>query len=112
MSTTHHVAPTTDSCGAAGRQNTLHGRHVTAGTAISSLRQETKEMAMRIAVTLIFALVLAATGLHMLIDPAGWYGIVPGVPDTGPLNPHFVRDIGCAYLMSGVAFAWLAFDER
>jgi hypothetical protein len=69
-------------------------------------------MAMRITVTLIFALALAATGLHMLVDPAGWYGLVPGVPETGPLNSHFVRDIGCAYLVSGAAFAWLAFDER
>src|SRR5262249_24395700 len=47
-----------------------------------------------------------------LADPAGWYDLVPGVPDTGPLNPHFVRDIGCAYLVSGAAFAWLAFDDR
>jgi len=48
----------------------------------------------------------------MLVDPAGWYSLVPGVSETGPLNPHFVRDIGCAYLMSGAAFLWLAFDDR
>src|SRR5262249_1470949 len=47
-----------------------------------------------------------------LADPAGWYDLVPGVPDTGPLNPHFVRDIGCVYLVSGAAFARLAFDDR
>jgi hypothetical protein len=70
------------------------------------------EMAMRITLTAVLALALAANGVHMLFDPAGWYALVPGVPETGPLNPHFVRDIGCAYVVTGAAFAWLAIDER
>jgi hypothetical protein len=57
-------------------------------------------------------LVLAANGLAMLYDPGGWYGLVPGVPDTGPLNAHFVRDIGCAYMVAGGALVWLAGDAR
>jgi len=57
-------------------------------------------------------LVLAANGLVMLYDPAGWYGLVPGVPGTGPLNLHFVRDIGCAYVVSGGALVWLSVDAR
>jgi hypothetical protein len=37
-------------------------------------------------------------GLWMLADPAGWYrGLPAAVPDTGPLNEHFVRDIGAAF---------------
>ncbi|HEY1415269.1 MAG TPA: hypothetical protein VGF42_05240, partial [Caulobacteraceae bacterium] len=28
--------------------------------------------------------------------------------ETGPLNPHFVRDIGAAYLAAGAALAWCA----
>jgi hypothetical protein len=48
----------------------------------------------------------------MLVDPAGWYALVPGVPETGPFNAHFVRDIGAAYLVSGVAIAALALDPR
>jgi hypothetical protein len=41
----------------------------------------------------------------MLFAPAGWYHDLPaGVPDTGPLNYHFVRDIGAAFLTIGVAF--------
>jgi hypothetical protein len=48
----------------------------------------------------------------MLFDPAGWYAIAPGVPETGPLKPHFVRDIGCAYILTGFALAGLAFNER
>jgi hypothetical protein len=30
------------------------------------------------------------------------------VPETGPFNPHFVRDIGAAYVVTGVAIAGLA----
>src|SRR5262245_65839228 len=57
-------------------------------------------------------LLLAANGFLMLVDPAQWYAMVPGVPETGPLNPHFVRDIGAAYVVTGVAIAWLARDTR
>lgn len=46
-------------------------------------------------------LALAANGVAMLAAPATWYELVPGVADTGPLNLHFVRDVGCAYLMAG-----------
>jgi len=49
-------------------------------------------------------------GLWMLADPYGWYiGLPAAVPDTGPYNEHFVRDIGCTFttlgalLMSSVA---------
>ena len=43
-------------------------------------------------------------GLWMLLAPAAWYRDLPaGVPDTGPLNVHFVRDIGSAYATIGVA---------
>jgi len=44
--------------------------------------------------------------LWMLADPAGWYAGVDGVANTGPYNPHFVRDIGMAYLtLALLAFA-------
>ena len=43
-----------------------------------------------------------ANGLWMLGGPEAWYHELPaGVPDTGPLNSHFVRDIGAAYLTIG-----------
>jgi hypothetical protein len=41
---------------------------------------------------------------------AAWYAAVPGVTHTGPLNFHFVRDIGSAYLVAGGALAWLAIN--
>lgn len=44
-----------------------------------------------------------ANGLFMLIAPDQWFASVPGVPI--PFNPHFVMDIGMAYLASGVGLA-------
>jgi hypothetical protein len=55
---------------------------------------------------------LAANGLIMLAVPAAWYAWVPGVTDTGPFNPHFVRDIGAAYLVAGAALPWFAMSAR
>ena len=57
----------------------------------------------------LFALGNFANGLWMLADPAGWYARLPAaVPDTGPLNVHFVRDIGSAFTVTGIALAWAA----
>jgi hypothetical protein len=63
---------------------------------------------MRIALAWIVGIGLAINGLAMLGLPETWYGSVPGVAHTGPFNPHFVRDIGCAYLMAGGALVWFA----
>jgi hypothetical protein len=61
----------------------------------------------------IFAIVGAvsvANALWMLAGPLHWYHELPAaVPDTGPFNPHFVRDIGCAFLTTAVALIWSAF---
>jgi hypothetical protein len=60
---------------------------------------------MRILAIILGAL-MAANGVYMFVDPAAWYAAVPGVPDTGPFNPHFVRDIGIAYGVAGTAIIW------
>lgn len=62
----------------------------------------------RILATLTGAL-MAANGIYMITNPPAWYAAVPGVADTGPLNIHFVRDIGFAYLTAGAALVWGAF---
>lgn len=59
----------------------------------------------------LFALGNVANGLWMLADPVHWYYTLPaGVPDFGPLNEHFVRDVGCAFTVLGavlgVAAVW------
>lgn len=56
----------------------------------------------------VIALLLAANGVAMLAAPLSWYDAVPGVPTTGPFNPHFVRDIGAIYVMCGLGLAWFA----
>ncbi len=55
---------------------------------------------------------LAGNGLVMLFAGLWWYGVVPGVTATGPYNPHFVRDIGAAYLVTGLSAAWFAWKPR
>lgn len=45
----------------------------------------------------------SANGLFMLAAPALWYATVPGVTATGPANPHFIRDIGLAFIAAGAA---------
>ena len=45
-----------------------------------------------------------ANGVWMLLAPEHWYQHLPAaVPDTGPLNVHFVRDIGAAFCTVGIA---------
>lgn len=60
----------------------------------------------------LLAAFLAANGLIMLATPREWYDAVPGVVFTGPFNPHFVRDIGCAYVVAGFGQAWRALDAQ
>jgi len=47
-------------------------------------------------------------GAWMLADPPGWYATIPGVTGSGPLNEHFVRDIGALYALMGMALMWAA----
>lgn len=56
----------------------------------------------------LMALVFAANGAAMLFAPLAWYDAVPGVPATGPFNPHFVRDIGAIYVVGALGLAWFA----
>lgn len=47
-------------------------------------------------------------GGFMLVDPFGWYQAVGTVRFTGPPNQHFIRDIGLAYMASGVVLGFAA----
>ena len=58
-------------------------------------------------VVAVIAVGSVGNGIWMLVDPGHWYEHLPaGVPDTGPLNSHFVRDIGCAFLTMGIGLSW------
>ena len=54
------------------------------------------------------ALVLGINALAMLFGSFWWYNAVPGVTATGAYNPHFVRDIGAAYLVAAGGLGWFA----
>lgn len=56
----------------------------------------------------ILGLALGANALAMLTASVWWYGAVPGVPATGPYNPHFIHDIGMAYLVVAGGLGWFA----
>ena len=53
---------------------------------------------------LLLGAAMLGNALWMLAGPMHWYTELPAaVPDTGPFNAHFVRDIGCAFLTVAVA---------
>ena len=45
-------------------------------------------------------------GLFMLFTSEAWFASI--ATDTGPFNVHLVRDVGAAYVTSGVASVWAA----
>jgi hypothetical protein len=50
-----------------------------------------------------FGLANFLNGVWMLASPAHWYANLPSnVPGTGPLNEHFVRDIGSIFFLLGL----------
>lgn len=57
---------------------------------------------------LIAAVTCIANGAFMLAKPLDWYVFVPTVVTTGPPNAHFIRDIGLAYLGSGLILLYAA----
>jgi peptidoglycan/LPS O-acetylase OafA/YrhL len=67
---------------------------------------------MKRALASLVGLVSAINGLLMLLDGEGWYGRIPGVPETGPYNAHFVEDIGIAFLVAGLALVAAAWRPR
>lgn len=57
-------------------------------------------------VALLLGLAMLGNGVFMTIAPEPWYWTVPGVPDRGPFNQHFIRDIGFIYVLIGAAFIY------
>ena len=57
-------------------------------------------------IAVLLGLTSLANGTLMVLAPESWYWLVPGVPDRGPFNQHFVRDIGFVYMMIGAAFTY------
>jgi hypothetical protein len=92
----------------AARQVTANRTNLPGSVELTPCRRrykpEPREMGWRLTVPIgliALGLIHVANGCYMLIDPAGWYELVPGVVNTGPFNSHFVRDIGLTFVASG-----------
>lgn len=59
-------------------------------------------MLRRVAAAILGALIIFL-GLTMLIAGERWFMTTPDVAATGPYNPHFVADVGAAFLASGLS---------
>lgn len=64
------------------------------------------------AVAALLGLGLLPVAAVMLVAPALWYERFPGVLESGPLNHHFARDLGCAFLAAGGALVYAAVKPR
>jgi hypothetical protein len=60
---------------------------------------------MRRSIAAILAVINVLNGLGMLFAGPTWWTSVPGASETGPFNPHFVQDVGAAFLVAGLALA-------
>ena len=60
-------------------------------------------------ILLLIATLSLPSAIWMLTVSLHWYESFPAkVPDFGDFNPHFVRDLGCAYLTISIALFWAA----
>jgi hypothetical protein len=67
---------------------------------------------MRRSIAAVLAVLTVLNGSVMLLATPAWYESVPGVSETGPYNPHFVQDVGAAFLVAGLALAARAWRPR
>lgn len=55
-----------------------------------------------VATALVLGFIMLGNAAWQLVAPQGWYWAIPGVPDRGPFNQHFVRDLGIIYALTGI----------
>lgn len=57
-------------------------------------------------IAILLGIAMLGNGTFMIVAPESWYWLVPGVPDRGPFNQHFIRDVGFIYALIGTAFCY------
>ncbi len=65
-----------------------------------------------VTVALLLGFVMVVNATWQLAAPESWYWAIPGVPDRGPFNQHFVRDLGIIYALSGIGLILGALRPR
>ncbi|CAF0831213.1 unnamed protein product [Adineta steineri] len=79
----------------------LHSSRIS-GQAYKPLSSNSKVYDRWTIICIIIASIGILNGFWMLIAPEHWYHNLPaGVPEYGPFNVHFVRDIGCIFFLVG-----------
>lgn len=60
-------------------------------------------------ILLLFGIGDFVNAFWMLASPMHWYLNLPAsVPDFGPMNEHFIRDLGAMFLVFGAILIWSA----
>ncbi|CAF3503246.1 unnamed protein product [Adineta steineri] len=79
----------------------LHSSRIS-GQAYKPLASNSKVYDRWTIICIIIASIGILHGFWMLIAPEHWYHNLPaGVPEFGPFNVHFVRDLGCISFLLG-----------
>jgi hypothetical protein len=61
----------------------------------------------------ILGAISVGNGFWMMLSASTWFREMPiGAEDTGPLNAHFVHDVGLTYLLVGTGAFWCAYKLK
>jgi len=56
---------------------------------------------------LVLGIMMVTNSILMLVSSGTWFTLLPAaLEDTGPLNRHFVHDVGLAYFTFGIGILW------
>jgi hypothetical protein len=86
----------------AQRRKAITIKYLTAAVARHKLEEGELTMLSRILLG-VLGLIQVVNGLLMIGDTDSWYWAIPGVSQTGPMNHHFIIDIGLAFIVSGTS---------
>lgn len=61
----------------------------------------------------ILGAISVGNGAWMILSASTWFNKMPiSAEDTGPLNTHFVHDVGLVYLLVGIGAFWCAYKLK
>lgn len=57
------------------------------------------------------ALTWCLTSIFIFSRPQAFHDVVPGLAMMGPFSVHFIRDVGLAFLASGLLLGWGSYSD-